>query len=103
MKKSFVRTAVAAALMAGAALAVQAQTVTVTGWTFGNGNNVNATWPAGSGVENGPAGGFNLTTSGIAGLADSSFASYCVDLSETFFGPPSAALGVWAADASMRG
>lgn len=90
MKKSFVRTAVAAALMAGAALAVQAQTVTVTAWTFGSGNGVVATWPAGA--EVGLAGGFNVTTSGIAGLADGSFASYCVDLAQTFVGPPSAAM-----------
>ena len=90
MKKSFVRTAIAATLMAGAALAAQAQTVTITGWTFGTGNGVTSTWPGGA--EVGLAGGFDATAAGIAGLPDGSFQTYCVDLAQTFFGPPSAAL-----------
>ncbi len=89
MKKIFVRTGLVAALLLGSALA-QAQTVTVTGWTFGNGNVVNSTSPAGS--ETGQAGAFNIVTSGYSDPFAGTFSGYCVDLYQTFVGPPSSAM-----------
>lgn len=73
----------AAAIAALAAASVQAQSasVTLTGWAFGNGNNVNTT------MYSGAAGGFrgSLTGAGAAGAADTaSFITYCIELSESF-------------------
>ncbi|MFO1270297.1 MAG: PEP-CTERM sorting domain-containing protein [Rubrivivax sp.] len=68
------RAAVAAALLAGAA-AAQASTVTLSSWTFGSGNAVNASSP----VYSGQAGGFSGTLDGQA------LQTYCVELTQVFY------------------
>jgi hypothetical protein len=68
------RAALAAALAAGAAGA-QASTVVLSSWTFGSGNNVNASAP----VYNGQAGGFSGTLDGQALM------TYCVELTQVFY------------------
>lgn len=81
----FIRLATGATL-AAAAIASHAATVTLSNWTWGNGNNVSVSTPG----YNGAAGGFSgtLAGSGVAGL-DGSIHTYCVDLSEFFsFGTP---------------
>lgn len=90
MKTSFVRTALAAALMAGAALAAHAQTVTVTDWTFSP--NVVTITAAPADLGNTAAGGFNLTTAGYAAPYAGSFYAYCIDLYQSFPGIPSGAM-----------
>lgn len=82
MVTHWIRGGLAAALISGAALA-QAQTVTLTGWTFGTGNNVGVTAPGGI-ADSGPAGGFTGSLSGFGAPFDTaSFATYCVDLVHT--------------------
>lgn len=85
MKKIFARAGLAAVLVLSTAL-VQAQTVTVTGWTFGP-NAVNLT----AGPETGTtvAGGFDITTDGFSAPYAGSFYAYCVDLYQGFNGVPS--------------
>ena len=82
MGTHWIRTAVGAAL-AAASVQVHATSVTLTGWAFGNSNNVLSTMYAG------PAGGFGGALSG-AGVADTnSFVTYCIELSEFFWFSPS--------------
>lgn len=73
-RKAALRATLAAALLAGAA-AAQASTVTLTNWTFGSGNAVNASAP----IYNGQAGGFSGTLDGQALL------TYCVELTQVFY------------------
>lgn len=53
--------------------------MTLSGWTWGNGNAVQATAPA----YNGHAGGFSGTLSGAIGL-DGAIQTYCVQLNQVF-------------------
>ena len=64
-------------LLAATALQAPAATMTLTGWTYGNGNNVSATTPA----YNGQGGGFSGTLAGAPGF-DGPISTYCVELSE---------------------
>ena len=76
-----IRTAAVAAL-AAASFHAYAASVTLTGWEFGNSNNVLSTMYAG------PAGAFKGVLSG-AGTADtSSFVTYCIELGEFFYFSP---------------
>lgn len=77
--QSLLRTAVVATL-AATTWAAQAGTVTFSGYTQGNGNNVSVNLPAYSGG----AGGFSGTASGFGAGLDGAFESYCVDLGEFF-------------------
>ena len=71
--------AAAAATLALGALTAQAATMTLSGWTWDNGNAVQATAPA----YNGHAGGFSGTLSGAVGL-DGAIQTYCVQLNQVF-------------------
>jgi hypothetical protein len=79
MKNKLSRLAVAAALC-GLSVASQAATMTLTKWTFGNGNGVNASAPA----FGGQAGGFSGTLSGAGAPFDGNIDTYCVELTQTF-------------------
>jgi hypothetical protein len=59
--------------------AAQAATMTLTNWTWGNGNNVVVSDPAYTGA----AGGFSGTLSGAPGF-DGPIQTYCVELTEHF-------------------
>lgn len=78
--KHLVRTALAAALMAGAASS-QAATMTLSSWTWNNGNAVNVTSSASN--FNGQAGGFTGTLTGAPGF-DGAINTYCVELGQFF-------------------
>lgn len=69
-----------AALLCGASVPSQAATMTLTQWTFGNGNVVSASAPAFGGY----AGGFSGTLSGAGEAFDGNIDSYCVELTQTF-------------------
>lgn len=71
--------AAAAACLALGTLTAQAATMTLSGWTWGNGNGVQATAP----TFNGQAGGFSGTLSGAVGL-DGAIQTYCVQLNQVF-------------------
>jgi hypothetical protein len=72
----------AIAALAAASVQAHAASVTLTGWAFGNGNNVNATGYGGA------AGGFGGALVGT-GVADtSSFVTYCIELEEFFYFSP---------------
>ncbi len=72
----------AIAAVAAASFQAHAASVTLTGWAFGNGNNVSATGYGGA------AGGFGGALAG-AGVADSSsFVTYCIELEEFFHFSP---------------
>jgi len=78
MSKFWIRSAALAALTA-ACLQAHAASVTLTGWAFGNSNNVVST------LYSGAAGGFAGSLSG-AGAADTNqFVTYCIELSEFFW------------------
>lgn len=82
MNKFWVRSAAVTAL-AAVCLQAQAASVTLTGWAFGNSNNVVST------LYSGAAGGFAGSLSG-AGAADTNqFVTYCIELSEFFWFSPS--------------
>ena len=82
MGTSWIRTAAFSAL-AAASMQAQAANVTLTGWAFGNSNNVVST------LYSGPAGAFGGALSG-AGTADTNtFVTYCIELSEFFYFSPS--------------
>lgn len=70
----------AAALLCGASLTAHAATLTLTQWTFGNGNGVHVSSPAYSGQ----AGGFSGTLAGAGAAFDGAIDSYCVELTQTF-------------------
>jgi hypothetical protein len=78
INKLSIRVALGAAL-AGGALCAQAATMTLSSWTWGNGNAVNASAPAYSGQ----AGGFSGTLAG-AGSLNGALQTYCVELGEFF-------------------
>lgn len=82
MRKHWVRAAAVTALVA-ATFQAQAASVTLTGWAFGNSNDVAST------LYSGAAGGFAGQLSG-AGVADTnSLVTYCIEISEFFFFSPS--------------
>lgn len=74
--------ALAAAASAGAAEVVidPAVTVNLSGWTYGSGNAVNVGTP----TYSGQAGGFKGTLSNAGAYDNASFATYCVELGQTF-------------------
>ncbi len=71
--------------LAAAAAASQAGTLTLSSWTYGNGNSVNVvdTVPNPDRTFNGSAGGFSGALSGVTGFGPS-IETYCVELSQTF-------------------
>lgn len=77
MKKSWVRIAAVAAF-AVAGFSAQAANVTLTGWAFGSGNNVQTT------LYSGAAGGFGGSLSGAGAADTTSFITYCIELGEFF-------------------
>jgi hypothetical protein len=79
MKRNLLRLATATVLCA-ASVAPQAATMTLTRWTFGNGNAVHASAPAFGGL----AGGFSGTVSGAGAPFDGAIDSYCVELVQSF-------------------
>ena len=79
MKKSLPGLAVAV-LLCGMSVASQAATMTLTQWTFGNGNTVSTSTPA----FGGQAGGFSGTLSGAGAPFDGNIDTYCVELTQTF-------------------
>lgn len=74
--------AIAAAASAGAAEVVidPAVTVNLAGWTYGSGNAVNVGTP----TYSGQAGGFSGALSNAGPYDNASFATYCVELGQTF-------------------
>ena len=91
MGTDWIRTAAVASL-AAASFQAHAASVTLTGWEFGNSNNVLSTMYAG------PAGAFKGALSG-AGTADtSSFVTYCIELHEFFYFSPSPLLNYTVVD-----
>ena len=85
--KNLIRAGLAVALSCGAAL-VQAQTVKMTGYTYGTGYGVGFAAPSGLGQNGVDAGGFKGVLSGFGPQFDSaSFTTYCVDLSQQFVLP----------------
>lgn len=78
MNQSLPRLAAAALCCAVSAMS-QAATLTLSQWTFGNGNSVHTSAP----VYNGQAGGFSGVLAGT-GLFDGAIESYCVELEQTF-------------------
>lgn len=77
MATFWIRSAVATAL-AAACVQAHAASVTLTGWAFGNGNNVQTTHYSGA------AGGFTGALTGTGAADTHSFVTYCVELSEFF-------------------
>lgn len=71
--------------IAGASFAASAANVTLTGWTFGSGNNVNLTFNNGL-TYTGAAGGFSgsLTGTQAGQFNTDAFATYCIELTEGF-------------------
>jgi hypothetical protein len=68
-------------LLTGMSAPTQAATMTLTKWTFGNGNSVKASAPAYSGL----GGGFSGTLSGAGAPFDGNIEAYCVELGQTFY------------------
>jgi hypothetical protein len=79
MNKHLIRHALAAAALALGTVGAQAATMTLSGWTYGNGNAVSTTAP----TFNGHAGGFTGTLSGT-GPFDGAIQTYCVELTQNF-------------------
>ncbi len=77
--------AATALALSGAALAASAANVTLTGWTYGSGNSVHATYGIGQSYA-GAAGGFTGSLSGTPGgqFDTSAFNTYCIELTEHF-------------------
>lgn len=91
MKHTLARIVAAAALLAASQTSLAAN-VTLTGWAYGNGNNVQATG------YSGPAGGYIGALSG-AGVFDASpFITYCIELAESFSFSSSAMTGYSVVD-----
>lgn len=84
MKSKMVGTFFAAA-SAAVSLSSLAAEVTLTGWAFGSGNQVQA---SGAGIQSGSyhgaAGGFRGALSGAGVFNTSSFLTYCIELEESF-------------------
>ncbi|MFY9514005.1 MAG: PEP-CTERM sorting domain-containing protein, partial [Rubrivivax sp.] len=80
MLRTFALRAAAAAALAGSTIAAQAGTMTLTNYTYSNGNNVSVSNPAYSGA----AGGFSGTLSGFGSAFDGPVSTYCVDLGQFF-------------------
>ena len=85
MKSNVVGTLLGLAL-AASTFTSQAAQVTLTGWAFGSGNNVQASGPGLlAGSYNGPAGGFRGTLADAGLFNTSSFLTYCIELEESFY------------------
>ena len=83
--KSKVNATLLGVALAASALASQAAEVTLTGWAFGNGNNVQTTSTTSSlGSYSGAAGGFRGSLSGAGVFNTASFLTYCIELEESF-------------------
>jgi hypothetical protein len=76
----------AASTLLSCTLACTAAEVTLTGWAFGHGGNVQVS-AAGvlSGTYNGGAGGFAGTLGGAGAFNTASFLTYCIELEESFW------------------
>ena len=100
MKSKAVGSVLAAALAAVSFSSLAAE-VTLTGWAFGSGNNVQA---SGAGITagsySGAAGGFRGTLSGAGVFNTSSFLTYCIELEETFSFSAAAMSGYTVVDAT---
>lgn len=81
-KLVFSSIAIAAAASAGAAETVLLNPVTVnlSAWTYGSGNDVNVGTP----TYSGKGGGFSGVLSNAGAYNDASFATYCVELGQSF-------------------
>lgn len=77
MGTQWIRHAAVAAL-AAASLQAHSASVTLTGWAFGAGNNVQTT------LYSGAAGGFGGSLAGAGAADTNSFVTYCIELSEFF-------------------
>jgi hypothetical protein len=80
MNKTLIRHTLAAAALALGAVGAQAATMTLSGWTYGNGNTVSTTAP----TFNGQAGGFSGTLTGAGAPYDGAIQTYCVELGQYF-------------------
>jgi PEP-CTERM motif len=94
------RTLALAAATVVAASAAQAGPVslTVSGWAFGEGNQVNASSTTLGTTYSGKAGGFTGALSGASGLDATPFTTYCIELEESFGFGKSAMLGYTVVD-----
>ena len=96
-----VSSAVLSVALAASSLASQAAEVTLTGWAFGNGNNVQATSTSTSaGGYSGAAGAFRGALAGAGSFNTNSFLTYCIELEESFYFSPDAMRGYSIVDAS---
>lgn len=82
LKKYWARTAAVAAL-AAVGLSAQAASVTLTGWAFDVGNNVQSKLE--SATYSGGAGGFRGTLAGSDAFEDKKLITYCIELEEHFW------------------
>ncbi len=80
MNRTLVLKTVLGTLLAVSAAASQAAAVTLTGWTFGAGQQVNTSTPSYAGR----AGGFSGSLSDAGAFDTVSFQTYCVELTESF-------------------
>lgn len=81
MGNSWIRTA-AALTLAAAGVQAQAASVTLTGWAFGNSNDVRSTLYSGAG------GAFGGALVGVGTADTNNFVTYCIELEEFFFFSP---------------
>jgi hypothetical protein len=87
-----------ATLLAASTAQAGPVSLTVSGWAFGNGNNVNASSTTLGTTYGGKAGGFTGALSGASGLDASPFTTYCIELEESFGFGSSAMLGYTVVD-----
>jgi hypothetical protein len=80
MASKTLRTALAALALAAGATGAHAANVTLTGWSYGQGHNVNVNAP----TFGGQAGGFTGALTGAPGFDSTPFTTYCVELTEFF-------------------
>jgi hypothetical protein len=97
--KSCQNLAVAAATFIAASVAQAGPvSLTVSGWAFGDGNQVNASSTTLGTTYSGKAGGFTGALSGAAGLDATPFITYCIELEQSFGFGKSAMLGYTVVD-----
>ena len=79
----------------------QAAEVTLTGWAFGSGNQVEVSRAAEANADyNGRAGGFRGSLVGAGALSSSAFLTYCIELEESFSFGNTAMTGYAVVDAT---
>jgi len=85
MTRHFLARAASGLALAAFGMAASAANVTLTGWTYGSGNKVQATYGIGQGYS-GAAGGFtgSLTGTHAGQFNTQSFNTYCIELTEAF-------------------